>query len=103
MKTFVILRGLSGSGKTYESLNIIKDISNKSTVGSFLIASTDDYFVDIEGKYVFDSRLLKRNHDLNFKRVVTAFAIDIQIVLLDNPNIKTSHYRHYERIAKVFG
>lgn len=103
MKTFVILRGVSGAGKTYESRNIIKELSSHSPISSFLIASTDDYFIDAEGKYTFEAHLLKRNHDLNFKRVVTAFSIDIQVVILDNTNIKTSHYRHYEKIAKVFG
>jgi len=46
----VIMRGLPGSGKSY----LAKKIASEWKDGESVVLSTDDYFMNEKGEYVFD-------------------------------------------------
>jgi NEDD4-binding protein 2 len=79
-KTLYILRGISGSGKSYLSKQIIKEHDGKGE-----IFSTDDYFMK-DGKYVFDGKKLGIAHDWNQKRSFEAMKKGITPIIIDNTN-----------------
>jgi predicted kinase len=90
-----ILRSLSGGGK--------------STLAAMLqpnqehVHSTDKYFTDEHGKYVFDPKRLGTNHAFN----LAAFSEDcrnrVEVVVCDNTNTQHWEYAQYVKIAESHG
>ena len=54
VKNLILLRGVSGSGKS--------TIAKLFSFGNRIV-STDDFFIDKDGNYTFDSNDLKVNHE----------------------------------------
>ena len=85
-RVFFVLRGLPGSGKT----TLAKKLAEKYNAKIF---STDDLFT-INGKYCFRPEHLKEYHELTFNKAIHAMN-EGHNVILDNTNIKKSHYLLY--------
>lgn len=93
MKTLYIMRGLSGSGKS----TLAKDL-----VGSGVIFSTDDLFVE-NGVYNFDPRKLGLNHKKNQERAVEAMEKGINPVIIDNTHTQSWEAKPYVEAGVKFG
>lgn len=90
-KVMIILSSIPGSGKS----TLAKILANG--LGNCVICSTDDFFM-IDGKYCFDYRLAKENHDKNFQKTLNAMA-EGKNVIIDNTNTNKKQYGRYEEAA----
>lgn len=92
-KELIILRGLSGSGKSEKA---------KKLVGNGAIHSTDSYFVQ-KGKYVFDGSKLGRFHCLNLLASIRSMKKGVSPVIIDNTNVVSRHCEKYVEAGKKYG
>ncbi len=97
IKVCIIMRGVSGSGKT----NCVKILSKLFDESAFSIFSTDNFFM-INGEYKFDPNKLKLYHDNNFQNFEKATLNNIQITCVDNTNL-TNEYKKYTEFARNHG
>ena len=93
-KIVFIMRGVPGSGKS----TIAKEIAHPDGV----IHSTDSYFEE-NGEYTFDPSKLGENHEKNFQSFQKSLSGEKPIVVVDNTNIKRSHFEKYIDAAKEKG
>ena len=97
MRTVIILRGVSGSGK--------------STVAEFLatgsqdakICTADDYFLDEEGNYKFDPLKLGAAHRACMEKFERALKNDYYLVICANTNTKEKDFQFYIDKAAEYG
>ena len=94
MKKCIILRGISGSGKSTKARELAG--------GTGVIHSTDDFFM-VNGKYRFNPGLLGRNHGLNFEAFQSSLASGIDPVVVDNTNTRKWEYQKYQQAAEAAG
>ena len=89
----LILRGISGSGKsTYaNSLN-----------ENGMIVSADDYFINEKGVYEFDSLKLKKAHDSCLRGFVFCLENVEENIIVDNTNLSLWEMESYIRLAKLY-
>ena len=78
-KFFYILRGLSGSGKSFLSKQLAGETGQ--------IFSTDDFFIDEKGEYNWDRNKISEAHLWNQNRILNAINNDISPIIIDNTNI----------------
>ncbi|KAK1168153.1 NEDD4-binding protein 2-like 1 isoform X1 [Acipenser oxyrinchus oxyrinchus] len=88
-----ILRGLPGSGKSH----LAREIKNQ--FGSAEILSTDDYFRNEDGDYIFQGYLLKQAHEWNRNRARSAMEEGLSPVIIDNTNIHAWEMKPYVNMA----
>lgn len=95
MQQLILIRGLPGSGKSTLARKL-----KFSLLGAHL--ETDQYFVDKQGKYVFDASKLKQNHEkclrdteLNLKTV--------ESVIVSNTFTQLWELEPYFELAHRFG
>lgn len=98
-KLFIVLRGLPGCGAEAFGRGIMSDAVVMS-IKTMTMLSTDDFFLDKDGKYMFDKDRLTEYHRLNYKKAMQHFINDTELVILNNYNIKKAHYRHYVTVAQ---
>lgn len=85
-KKLILMRGLPGSGKS----TLAKNLAGPGGV----VYSTDDFFM-VKGEYVYDSTKIVEYHKRNFDRTVEALKKGIEIIVIDNTNIKLWEMRKY--------
>jgi len=93
-KKVFVMRGIPGSGKSTLARQLAGDNGK--------IHSTDDYFL-VEGRYVFDSSKLHRNHQLNFSAFQRSLQEGVETVVLDNTNTQHWEYQEYVKLAEKMG
>jgi len=93
-KRAIILRGVSGSGKSTKARELAGETGK--------IHSTDDFFM-VNGKYVFDPAQLPRYHKLNFEAFKADLALGVSPVIVDNTNTRKWEYENYLEAAKAAG
>lgn len=96
----LILRGISGSGKSsfsrlLESLCIQNNVSQS-------IHSTDTKFM-VDGEYKFDAILLRKHHNLNFQESRQSMIKGTNLILIDNCSLRQRDFRHYAEEARLQG
>jgi predicted kinase len=80
-KEFIIMRGTSGSGKSFKA----KQLAGESGV----ICSADDYFTERGGgEYAFDPNLLGEAHQQCQNRALDAIKAGLSPVIVDNTNTR---------------
>lgn len=99
-KVALISRGIPGSGKSTFN-RILKSVASGVGV-SMSIHSTDDRFM-VDGKYMFDFNKLHQYHIGNLRDFTTSVMSNIDIVVVDNTNIKARDYKPYIEAAKDRG
>lgn len=94
MKKLIIIRGLSGSGKSTKARELAGN--------SGLILSADNYFTK-EGKYEFKASLLPEAHALCKSLANEAMASGRELVIIDNTNTRKWEYANYLEMASIYG
>lgn len=94
-KKLIILRGISGTGKSTLARQIEKQHNTKA-LGS------DDFFMK-GGKYVFDVSKLHDAHAWNRKRVQEAMSRGDPVVIVDNTNTQAWEMKPYVEDAYAHG
>ena len=92
----VIMRGVSGSGKSTKARKLVTDEGNS------IICSADDYFMK-DGEYVFDGRELGKAHAWCLGKVAAAMEIGLRLIVLDNTNTQRWEYQPYLALAAAEG
>jgi predicted kinase len=94
MKQVVIMRGVSGSGKS----TYIKEHFADATV-----VSADKYFYNKEGEYKFDGSKLGQAHGSCRARFESALKADKTLVVVDNTNTRCKEFKSYLKTAEDNG
>ena len=93
MKNVIILRGVSGAGKSTVA----------TLFGNPAIVCADDYFTDSDGIYRFNAAELPQAHVQCQKRFMDAMNNpDVETVVVANTNILPTHFAFYEKQAQEF-
>lgn len=96
MKDVIILRGVSGSGKSTAA----EVIANRH---GWVICCADDYFVK-DGVYTFDWEKLNRAHDWCFEVFMSALREPYcEGIVIANTNTRPREMRPYEEAAAKYG
>ncbi len=100
MKVCVIMRGPTGSGKSY-SVNRLKTVIDTDRDGIHCF-STDDLFM-VNGEYKFDANKLDTLHNQNFQNFKNAVVNNTKAICVDNTNILHHDYAKYIDLARNNG
>jgi predicted kinase len=93
-KEFIIMRGTSGSGKSYKA----KQLAGESGV----ICSADDFFIEKgEGEYAFDPSLLGQAHKQCQDRATQAIQQGESPVIVDNTNTRLWEMKKLKPIIQL--
>ncbi|KAI5636254.1 AAA domain-containing protein [Phthorimaea operculella] len=96
-RILILMRGLSGSGKTYLARQIVDILIGPTPVNyNTHIFSTDDFFM-VRGQYQFQQYRLGEAHDWNQNRVREALRRGLSPVIVDNTNIEIWEMEPYVR------
>jgi len=99
MKTFYLIRGVPGSGKSTVAKNIIELAGNNYTTAHY---EADMYFYR-NGEYKFDQRLLPAAHKWCREKTHEAVERGVDIVIVSNTSIKEWEITPYHDLAKEYG
>tara|TARA_R110000822_G_scaffold88608_13_gene205231 strand:- start:55 stop:513 length:459 start_codon:yes stop_codon:yes gene_type:complete len=101
VKKLVMMRGIPGSGKSTKAQEIAcKYLENGGR--SVAICSTDDYHME-HGKYVFKPKLLGEFHVKNQIRASGYMDKCIELIIVDNTNIKRKDMTVYINNGQLCG
>ena len=92
-KKLILMRGISGSGKSTKASQLSK---------GGVVFSTDEFFYS-DGKYVFDSNKSPEYHQKNVDRTEDAMNRSISPIVIDNTNITASAMKPYVELADKYG
>lgn len=92
----ILMRGVSGSGKSTLARKLA-DAHEDS-----VILSTDDYFI-VDGKYVFEARMIGVNHAMNQERARNKMQEKTPCIIIDNTNTQAWEMKPYVEAAIEFG
>ena len=94
----LILRGVSGSGKTSFAEFLKKSVSADNVV----TCTADDYFVQ-DGQYKFDPTKLGTAHAYCFRKFERALEAKKQLVIQNNTNTNPKDFVKYKEAAEKAG
>jgi predicted kinase len=90
-----IMHGLPGSGKSTLARQLV------GLAG--LVASTDDWHTDAEGRYNYRAECASTAHAWNQRRVRSAVLARVPRIAVDNTNVSPDQWEPYETFAKANG
>lgn len=97
----LVLRGINGAGKTYLCSHIESSLKDQGK--KVVRVSVDNYF-SRGGKYLFDATRLNQAYDETFNQFLDSLDDpDVDLILVDNPNIRTHEISPYVTCASAFG
>jgi len=94
----VLLRGVSGSGKSSHA----NKLAEKAGRSSF-ICSADKYFTDSNGNYHFIHECLDKAHEYCFTSFVQSCHNMTRVIIIDNTNTQLHEISPYLAYAKFAG
>lgn len=104
-RTVILMRGISGAGKTTRAKLIVSKAHANFYVAKSV--SADDYFTDSNGKYHFDPSKLSLAHDTCFENYVRLLLeyrrVNKAIIVVDNTNLEFRYVERYIEAAKAIG
>jgi len=102
MKKLVMMRGLSGSGKSTMARKFL-DEATYLDAGDKAIFSTDDYYTGDVGLYVFVPALIGKAHAWNQQRCNAAMYDGVSLIIIDNTNTQQWEMKPYLALAEKYG
>jgi predicted kinase len=97
MKNVILMRGVSGSGKSSLTNTLCNKIGNVSV-------SADDYFVDDLGNYNFDATKIHLAHaDCQRKFLDFLKEPSTELIIVDNTNLDILAINTYQSLAEKHG
>ena len=100
-KELILIRGVSGSGKT-RLADLIR--SDRTAGQGYVSISADMYFTDQEtGEYNFDPAKLPQAHDKCFDITAQSMALKIEVILVHNTFTQEWEMKKYIDLAKAHG
>jgi predicted kinase len=100
-KTMMILRGVSGSGKSTYAQRVMSRLGRMFHYTT-VKCSADDFFM-VKGEYKFNPRMLGRAHEFSKDKARKALRGGIDLVVIDNTNTQAWEYEPYVTMAKDNG
>lgn len=101
-KLCAVLRGCPSAGKSTKARQIVSEATKNGQAS--LICSTDDFFVEHgNGVYKFEATLLGKAHNQNYKKFCKAIDDEVEIVIVDNTNIRVKDFKPYVIYANNAG
>ena len=97
-KTVIIMRGISGSGKSTRA----KELAAAHDEFAVSICSADDFFMR-NGVYEFRRQDLAAAHAQCLRDFVNALWEGVPLVIVDNTNTRISEFQPYARVALMAG
>lgn len=94
MSAVVIMRGISGAGKTTWA---------KRHYPNAIFVSANDYFTDASGVYAFDPTKLDASHEDCFLCFMAAIADGDRDIVVDNTNIEPWELAPYVLAGRAYG
>ncbi len=94
MKTVIILRSVSGAGKSTFA-NLLKD---SMPSGLCEICCADDYLM-IDGKYIWTPERAGMAHKKCQEKFKDCIDMDIEIIIVANTNTKPREWKYYTDLA----
>lgn len=98
VRRVIVVRGISGSGKSFLANKILKEFKEDNPDKISAIYSTDDYFIH-DGEYKFNGRQLTQAHDWNRNRFQRAIDNKYDLVIVDNTNTQFWEITNYAEYA----
>lgn len=92
-KTLIIMRGVSGSGKS-------TFLKNKHPTA--FRCSADDYFRKADGRFVYDAKRIQIAHEYSQNACLSAMKNSLPLIAVDNCNFKIWHFQDYLAMAKAY-
>lgn len=107
-KVIIVLRGVSGSGKSSvaeylaELYRIGSDGKSGDSTQRCVVCTADDYFL-VNGEYKFDFTKLGQAHAQCLSKFEKALIDKIELVIVANTNTKESEINPYIKLARASG
>lgn len=93
-KLVIIMRGITGSGKTTYLQN---------NYPNAFICSANDYFTDKDGNYNFIGPEVPQSHEYCKNAFVAALRNSLSLIAVDNTAIKLWEFDFYLQLAEMYG
>lgn len=97
-----VMRGLPGSGKS-TIVSKLKEVYGENDLNDFVICSADQYFLQNDGSYKFDSTNLKEAHLYCQNKARESVNNRTSTVVIDNTNVMKWEMQPYLRMAHKGG
>lgn len=101
MRKLIIIRGVSGSGKTTFAEMLVKAFRAQDLLA--VNYEADDFFYDEEGTYNFVPSLLAEAHDWCKNCVEVAMQGDVNVVIVSNTATSNWEFEGYIKLAEKYG
>ena len=101
MKRLILMRGIPGGGKSTRSRELAM-IHIENGGRSVAILATDYYHMEGD-KYIFKADLLGQYHEMNHAEAEAFMKRGIELVIIDNTNVRRRDMKPYIDSAKVLG
>lgn len=101
MKRLILMRGVTGCGKSTKAQQIVRDYKEIYCVDA-LIFSTDDFYVR-DGEYRWNPAQIGHAHCWNQLRALNAMIDSEEVVIIDNTNTQAWEMQPYVRAAVKLG
>ncbi|XP_063699744.1 uncharacterized protein LOC134830254 [Culicoides brevitarsis] len=95
-KVMILMRGLPGSGKSFLAKQIVQNFNFDPRNHIF---SADDYFINVNGEYVYDQTKLTEAHEFTQNNAIRKLRESWSPVIIDNTNIKLWNMFPYIRLG----
>lgn len=100
----VILRGVSGAGKSTKAKELIEEFRESNPDGVTYVCSADHFFIDpASGEYKFDPKKIGTAHAWCKGNAHAALSLGVDLVIIDNTNTQRWEFEPYVDLADHFG
>jgi len=96
LRRVIVLRGLSGSGKSTVTKNLVAGEPDA------VVVSSDDLFM-VDGEYQFDFDKLNEAHNSCFRDFMAAIEVGAPLIIVDNTNSRALEMAPYMMAGRAYG